>query len=179
MKVDRLKPEFVEEIPHELERGVLYISIEYGTCGHACACGCGSEVMTPLSPAQWAVTYDGAEVSLWPSVGNWALACRSHYVLDRGRVRWSRAFSDDEIARNRGRDQRALTRYDRRDTRARGARNIDLFDKTGHRTGYLDGEDRARPSGPGEGAVRDDAAETATAARAAWWRRFMPGLRRR
>lgn len=109
MKVERVRPEFVEEFPTSMESGVLYVSVEYNTCGHLCACGCGDEVMTPLSPAQWAMTYDGRDVSLWPSVGSWALPCRSHYVLDRGRVRWARTFTDAEIDRNRARDRRALT----------------------------------------------------------------------
>lgn len=58
--------EFVESFPTVMEQAVLYISIPYRTCGHLCCCGCGLEVVTPLSPAQWSVTFDGQNVSLRP-----------------------------------------------------------------------------------------------------------------
>ncbi|MBJ8342971.1 hypothetical protein JGU71_29200 [Antrihabitans sp. YC3-6] len=84
------------------------MSIEFGTCMHLCACGCGQDVVTPLSPAQWSIAYDGENVSLRPSVGNWTLPCQSHYILDRGRVHMARRYSRSEIARNRSRDRFAL-----------------------------------------------------------------------
>lgn len=108
MTVRRLEPEFVETFPTPLSSGVLYVSIEFTTCAHLCACGCGEEVITPLSPAQWSLTYDGRDVSLHPSVGNWALPCQSHYIVDRGRIRWSFQFTKAQIAENRARDRRAL-----------------------------------------------------------------------
>ncbi|MBJ8348661.1 DUF6527 family protein [Antrihabitans sp. YC2-6] len=111
MKIERLRPEFVDMFPTAPDAGVFYVSIEFGTCMHLCACGCGQEVVTPLSPAQWSITYDGHNISLWPSVGNWTLPCRSHYVLDRGRVHPARQFSPIEIARNRTQDRFAL-KYD-------------------------------------------------------------------
>jgi len=83
----------------------------YHTCGHLCCCGCGQEVITPLSPAQWSFTYDGENVSLDPSVGNWALPCQSHYWIRKGKVHWGRHYSRTEIADNRERDQRQLTRH--------------------------------------------------------------------
>ena len=110
MSVGRLEPCFVEEFPTPLKPGMLYVSIEYRTTGHLCACGCKHEVVLPLSPAQWSFTFDGDNISLWPSVGSWALPCQSHYVVDRGRVRWDRTFTPEEIARNRRRDQAALQR---------------------------------------------------------------------
>ena len=112
MSVDRLDAEFVEAFPAAMEPGVLYVSLEYRTCGHLCACGCGQEVTTPLSRAQWAFTFDGEDISLWPSVGNWSLPCRSHYIVDQGRVRWARTFSEAEIKRNRSRDRAALSTRD-------------------------------------------------------------------
>ncbi|MEV6886172.1 DUF6527 family protein [Streptomyces sp. NPDC051135] len=93
-----------------MDSGVLYVSIPYRTCGHLCCCGCGHEVVTPLSPAQWSITYDGENVSLTPSIGSWALPCRSHYWIPSGRVRWSRRYSAAEIAQNRDRDRRLLAR---------------------------------------------------------------------
>jgi hypothetical protein len=107
-----LRPEFTESFPAAMDPGVLYVSIPYRTCGHLCCCGCGQEVITPLSPAQWSLTYDGDNVSLTPSIGNWALPCQSHYWIRKGKVRWSRGYAPDEIAENRERDRRQLDRHD-------------------------------------------------------------------
>lgn len=108
MKTTRYLPEFVESFPTPLDPGVFYVSLEYKTCAHLCACGCGEEAVTPLSPAQWSFTYDGDSISVRPSVGNWSLACKSHYVITKGHVWWARSFVPDEIARNRARDRAAL-----------------------------------------------------------------------
>lgn len=107
MRIDRIVPQFVTSFPSELEPGVLYVSATFSTTAHACACGCGREVIAPLSPAQWVLTFDGA-VSLRPSIGNWGLPCRSHYVIDRGHIRWAGSFSAIEVRRNRESDDRAL-----------------------------------------------------------------------
>ncbi|WP_318271273.1 hypothetical protein [Sphingobacterium cellulitidis] len=45
-----LQHKFVEFMPEKVEEGVLYVSIEYCTAIHKCVCGCGHEVVTPLSP---------------------------------------------------------------------------------------------------------------------------------
>ena len=105
-----LRPVFTETFPPTMDTGVLYVSIPYRTCGHLCCCGCGHEVITPLSPAQWSLAYDGENVSLTPSIGNWALPCRSHYWIHHGRVQWSRSYSAAEIAQNRERDRHLLAR---------------------------------------------------------------------
>ena len=94
----RLHHEFVDYIPEELDDGILYVSIRYGTVVHKCACGCGQEVVTPLGPAEWKLTYDGRTVSLAPSIGNWNFPCRSHYWIEGGNVRWARGFSGAEVA---------------------------------------------------------------------------------
>lgn len=107
MKTDRVTPQFVTSFPHELEPGVLYVSTIFSTTAHACACGCGREVIAPLSPAQWVLTFDGT-VSLRPSIGNWGLPCRSHYFIDHGTFRWASEFSAIEVRRNRESDVRAL-----------------------------------------------------------------------
>ncbi|MFF5931594.1 DUF6527 family protein [Streptomyces hydrogenans] len=109
---DTLRPVFTETFPQAMDAGVLYISIAYRTCGHLCCCGCGHEVVTPLSPAQWSLTYDGENVSLTPSIGNWSLPCQSHYWIRHGRVRWSRRYSPAEIDQNRDRDRRLLAAHD-------------------------------------------------------------------
>ncbi|MFF1810800.1 DUF6527 family protein [Streptomyces sp. NPDC058251] len=106
--VNNLRPVFIETFPTPMEPAILYVSIPYGTCGHLCACGCGHEVITPLSPAQWSITYDGESISLAPSIGNWALPCQAHYWIRQGKVHWSRRYSSVEIAENRERDRRHL-----------------------------------------------------------------------
>ena len=107
MKISHIVPEFVTSFPRELEPGHLYVSAQFSTAAHLCACGCGREVVTPLSPAQWVLTFDGT-VSMRPSIGNWALPCQSHYVIDHGTIRWARGFTRDEIQRNRESDHRIL-----------------------------------------------------------------------
>ena len=94
----KLRHEFVDHIPDQLDDSVLYVSIRFGTAVHRCACGCGEEVVTPLGPAEWSLTYDGRTISLAPSIGNWSFPCRSHYWIDEGNVRWGHGFSGAEIA---------------------------------------------------------------------------------
>lgn len=96
---------FVEHIPEHLEAGVLYVSIEFDTAVHTCACGCGNEVVTPLSPAEWSFTYDGRAVSLSPSIGNWGFPCRSHYWIRRGKIEWASRWSDEKIKLVREKDR--------------------------------------------------------------------------
>lgn len=110
-RVDTLEPEFVEEIPRALSSGVLYISVAYGTATHLCCCGCGTEVVTPIHPTRWRLTYDGDTVSLDPSVGNWALPCQSHYVVSKNRVLWAGSWTKDRIEAARARERRDADRY--------------------------------------------------------------------
>lgn len=106
MRIARIEPRFVEMVPEALEPGLLYVSLEHGTMVHLCACGCGSEVVLPLTPVDWRLTYDGEDVSLSPSVGSWSLPCRSHYVIAGGNVRWAGDWTDEEIEAGRRRDRR-------------------------------------------------------------------------
>ena len=110
----RLKHVFVEFIPEVLEDGTLYVSMQYATVVHRCCCGCGREVVTPLSPTDWRLTFDGEAISLTPSIGNWSYPCRSHYWIEGNRVRWSYSMSDEEIQVGRRADERGKQRfYDR------------------------------------------------------------------
>jgi hypothetical protein len=110
VRVAKIRPSFVEFIPDELEEGVLYVSVRYKTCSHKCCCGCGEEVVTPLSPAEWKLTRQGDMVSLWPSIGNWDYACRSHYVIEHNQVRWAASMSARQIASVQRRDAADLER---------------------------------------------------------------------
>jgi hypothetical protein len=107
MRHRQLEHRFVQHIPDSLEPGVLYISMEYGTAAHSCCCGCGEEVVTPFTPTDWKMAFDGETVSLWPSVGNWNLACRSHYVIDHGQVVEAGRWSDKQVLAERRRDKAA------------------------------------------------------------------------
>ena len=99
---------FVEFIPRDLEPDVLYVSIEYATCVHACVCGCGNRVVTPLSPDDWRLTFDGETVSLSPSIGNWAFPCESHYWIREDQAVWAAKASKARIELLR--EQQRLTR---------------------------------------------------------------------
>lgn len=101
----------VEFIPEHLEGGVLYVSQEYGTAAHSCCCGCGSKVTTALSPTDWTFALEGQGPTLYPSVGNWGLLCRSHYWIRRGRVVWAGNMSQKEIQRRRRYDREAKRQY--------------------------------------------------------------------
>ena len=97
MKIESIKPEFVEFIPEVLEPGVLYVSIPYATASHKCACGCGELVVTPIKPTDWELTWDGESVTMYPSIGNWSFSCQSHYFIKKNRIVWSYKMSKDEI----------------------------------------------------------------------------------
>ena len=99
--------EFVEYIPEELKERTLYISKEYGTAVHKCCCGCGREVVTPLSPTGWQLAFDGKSVSLYPSIGNWSLPCQSHYFIRKNKVVWAAQWTKQQIARSRAQEARA------------------------------------------------------------------------
>lgn len=105
MRIQALKHEFVSSIPRELTPGILYISMECATAMHSCCCGCGEQVVTPFTPTDWKMTFDGATVSIHPSVGNWNQQCRSHYIISKGKVieagPWSQAQVDAEQRRDR------------------------------------------------------------------------------
>lgn len=93
-----LQHRFVELVPDVLEDGVLYISIEYCSAIHKCVCGCGNEVVTPISPTGWQLSFDGKTVSLYPSIGNWNFECKSHYWIRKNRVILARKWNEKEIS---------------------------------------------------------------------------------
>ena len=107
--MNTITPRFVEFVPESLEQGVLYVSMQYSTASHLCACGCGAVVVTPLKPTGWTLSFDG-KVSLDPSIGNWSMNCKSHYWIKKNQIQWSRKWGKDEIA-----DVRAWEASDRAD----------------------------------------------------------------
>jgi len=104
-----LAHEFVEYMPDQLKDGVLYVSIPFATGAHKCCCGCGQEVVTPLSPTDWKLIFDGRSISLDPS--NWSFPCKSHYWIRSGRVRWAGMWTHEQIEASRAADRTAKERY--------------------------------------------------------------------
>lgn len=104
-RASELQHRFVEYIPEQLDERTLYVSVQFGTVVHRCCCGCGAEVVTPLTPTDWKLTFDGETISLHPSIGNWSYPCRSHYWIRNNRVSWAGQWSQSQIDRGRNRDR--------------------------------------------------------------------------
>ncbi|MDR3579207.1 MAG: DUF6527 family protein [Oryzomonas sp.] len=104
-KLSSISPRFVGVIPDQLEEGVLYICERYGTAIHKCCCGCGEEVVTPLSPADWAIRVIGETITLSPSIGNWSFACRSHYLIKNNQVIWAGTLTPGQIEQVKAQDR--------------------------------------------------------------------------
>jgi len=99
-RVSELTVVFVEVVPQPIPLGTLCISTKYATAIHLCACGCGQEVVTPLSPSDWTLLFNGT-VSLDPSIGNWSFACQSHYWITDNHIVWAPKWSKARIDANR------------------------------------------------------------------------------
>ena len=111
MKLREVTPDFVDEIPRELESGKLYVCCRYRAVKHLCACGCGVAINTPLHPTGWTLICDGVSVSLWPSIGNWSESCQSHYWIRNSRIEWSPTWSKRKILRGRAARKRERDRF--------------------------------------------------------------------
>jgi hypothetical protein len=107
-RTSRFEVEQVQLMPKGLVSGILYVSTEFGTAAHLCACGCGSKVRTRLGPTAWSIKETKRGPTLWPSVGNWQKPCQSHYLVVRGKVVWAEQWTVSEIAA--GRDMEAARR---------------------------------------------------------------------
>jgi len=104
MRVNRVTPIFVKFIPEHLENGKLYISEKYGTAIHKCCCGCGEEVVTPLTPVDWRIVNGRGGISLFPSVGNWNYQCQSHYIIRDNQIIWANQMTAMQIEKVQQRD---------------------------------------------------------------------------
>ena len=105
MKHNRIAFEFVELMPAQLQSGVIYVSMTFATASHLCLCGCGEKVVTPFSPTDWKLTFDGESISISPSIGNWDFPCRSHYWISRNKVHWATAWSKEQVLAARRREE--------------------------------------------------------------------------
>ena len=106
-----LQHKFIELVPPVLEEGVLYISVEYCSAIHKCVCGCGNKVVTPISPTDWELTFDGKSVSLHPSIGNWNFECKSHYWITKNKVKFARLWDEKEIAEGKKKEEVLKAKY--------------------------------------------------------------------
>lgn len=109
----------VKYMPSELSNGILYVSSEYAVAGHLCVCGCGAKVITPLGPAEWTFSERNRCPTLYPSIGNWQLPCRSHYFITEGRIKWAGEWSDTQVAAGRRAEERRRQAYYRSIDRGR------------------------------------------------------------
>jgi hypothetical protein len=107
-----IKLQRVHYMPKVLEIGVLYVSEEFNAAAHLCPCGCGSKVRTPLGPTDWTFKEEENGPSLYPSIGNWQLPCKSHYLITNGRIIWCSKWTTDQIVSGRRAEaERARTYY--------------------------------------------------------------------
>lgn len=109
--MSNIRLERVTYLPKQLESGILYVSTEYSVAGHLCACGCGSKVITPLGPAEWSFTAHSEKPTLRPSIGNWQLRCRSHYLISAGIIIWAGSLPNAVILEGRRAEEQKREQY--------------------------------------------------------------------
>lgn len=97
MKTNKFKVEFVDKIPSNLKDGILYVCISCNVIVHRCACGCGKRTVTPIDKKYgWVMKYDGQAITLRPSIGNFSIACRSHYYITDNNVEWLERYQQKD-----------------------------------------------------------------------------------
>jgi hypothetical protein len=115
-----MRHKFVEYIPSKIEEDTLYVSIEYDVAKHKCPCGCGSDIVTSLSPARWKLTYDGETVSLYPSIGNWSHECKSHYWITNDKVVWAGQITNNQMDKVIRNDKEAVKKHAESSSKSKG-----------------------------------------------------------
>lgn len=111
MKINKFVLQRVSFMPQELRSGILYVSEEFNTSAHLCACGCGSKIRTPLGPTDWSFVETDSGPSLYPSIGNWQIACKSHYWIRKGNVMWANEWTYDQIMAGRHEEENRRLSY--------------------------------------------------------------------
>ncbi|MHB8165996.1 MAG: DUF6527 family protein [Sulfuricella sp.] len=68
-----------------------------------------NQVVTPFSPTDWQMTFDGEAISLSPSIGNWNFPCRSHYLIKKDQVVVAESWGSkqNEVGRSQDRAKKA------------------------------------------------------------------------
>lgn len=89
-RINELTPVYFEEIPQQIENGILYISEKYGDAIHLCACGCGIQAVTPLGDGGWTLTKQDGKVTIRPSIGNFSgeNPYHAHYFITENKIEW-------------------------------------------------------------------------------------------
>lgn len=131
-RIKSVTHQFVEYIPEELSDGTIYVSISFATAAHKCCCGCGRKVVTPITPTDWCLIFDGDTVSLDPSIGSWSLPCQSHYWIVRNRVRWAGRWSKERVEAARAHERKLKDRHfgqDRAEQLASETSEIGLWER--------------------------------------------------
>jgi hypothetical protein len=72
----------------EMKDNVIYVSMEYGVSIHKCLCGCGEKTVLTINKDGdsdgWSLIDCGNEkYSFTPSIGNFQLPCKSHYIITK------------------------------------------------------------------------------------------------
>lgn len=87
LKRVEVTPVYVETMPEVMEQGKVYISLKYKVAIHICLCGtCGSKTVTPLGEKEWTLTDKEGKITLSPSIGNYQMPCKSHYIITNGKA---------------------------------------------------------------------------------------------
>jgi hypothetical protein len=106
-----LEIKFLESLPEELEEGILYISMKFKAARHKCACGCGRLVITPITPTDWQLKYNGKSITLEPSIGNWGFPCQSHYWIIKSEIRWAKQWDKKQVVEGIAKDSANKKQY--------------------------------------------------------------------
>ena len=101
MVLKYLKPVFTKRIPEELDSGIMYVCIEGKTMMHLCPCVCGKIVVLSLDRTFWSFKYDGENISIFPSIGNYQFPCKSHYWIIDNCIVWDSDLKNDVFSKNR------------------------------------------------------------------------------
>ena len=92
VRINELKPVFVEFIPNEKEEGILYISERFRLSVHLCACGCREQTVLPFGREEggWDMVNNNGLVSLSPSIGNFSgeNPYHAHYFITENKIIW-------------------------------------------------------------------------------------------
>jgi hypothetical protein len=102
----------------------LYLSEEYNVAGHLCPCGCGNKVITPLGSTEWSYVIRNNKITLYPSLGNWQLPCRSHYWIRNGKIEWSYQWTDEQIEKGKRNEEVFRRKHFGKDKREKKRKNL-------------------------------------------------------
>lgn len=86
----KIIPIYVETMPDykDFKDAHVYISEKYKVSIHKCLCGCGEKTVLPINSIingkdhGWKlIKKENGKISFTPSVGNFQLTCKSHYII--------------------------------------------------------------------------------------------------